>query len=896
MDNDLNELKKTGLRHLSNTSQCIVEEQNNELEFQKTSTKFSYKKRQILNQTNGFQSLQFSKGIIQVIGEKDAKNKPNLYNLNIDSESLNKNRSKNVEEQYEQKYRDIAIAENTTNKNDQRAYIAKERQNNKGLFDEANGFNIQRFLKRVAEEKLYGAFLQTLKNNDMQGQAINTQRRMQFSLYSPSKTSSQYEYNSQFNQSQNSSPNSIQKCGYETNYTLNSKMENTANKFYHSKRPFSTNQRAQADQLSSNINSFYNLGDSNTSREQQSANNVYQSRLKFNKNKFDLNNKSFYGNDQTIVPSYLTSEAGTDRQLVQGQDSYREMTPYSKDRRLETPSGKTGTQSIFVSAPMSSLLKKRQKHYSTSYNNDQDSTTIQQSPNIFQSNNSNQNQTERKIQSALRKTHYFSDIKQKNNHISIDSDFPPNKADQQRVQQVLAKSLAASPVFKRNEEGPYSQIMNRDSSMKKTNRSFQDIPSLTNNNLPSNKTLKYNFSTLKKKNDPDQFKMISANEWKERSISQQFKIIQSEGSLNKNNHSHYYHIKLNHKDQGLHQIFKKISNAPEQQQILNIRTTRANFRSYLLKRYHEGLVEKLISFLEIPLKVDYMTYVRLVEKMLNLTPKQKVVFCFILLDENEDGYICNSDMFSFLRKNQNKLTEIDIKNISRFAQTDLNSLVNYSNEDNELEKILIKKNNLTLTEYKLFQKKGVECLIPTTVKKDTLYHVSFQIIEHSNKYRQTVRQLEETKRNQLQDLKKSKNRVCNYIKDSSFCINFDQFEIHLSRMENILFIYFDILAYISLIQFSYIEYMNYDKMYYSNFQSYKSEQVEFKSAYAKLLKQYEENMIEIENQSKVQKPSSHIQIEKVNIPEKAQLNRTLTHRTTPMNQGSDQKNQSFSKN
>ncbi|KAL4505859.1 hypothetical protein ABPG72_013620 [Tetrahymena utriculariae] len=850
------------------------------------------KKRQILNQTNGFQSLQFSKGTIQVIGEKDAKNNPNLHNLNIDSESLNKNRSKNVEEQYEQKYRDIAIAENNTNKNDQRAYIAKERQNNKGLFDEANGFNIQRFLKRVAEEKLYGAFLQTLKNNDMQGQAVNTQRRMQFSLYSPSKTSSQFEYNSQFNQSQNSQPNSIQKCVYETNYTLNSKMENTANKFYHSKLPFSTNQRAQADQLSSNVNSFYNLGDSNTSREQQSTNNIYQSRLKFNKNKFDLNNKSFYGNDQKVIPSYLTSEAGTEIQLAQGKDSYREITPYSKDGRLETPSGKNRTQSIFVSAPMSSLLKKRQKHYSISYNNEQFSS-IQQSPNIFQAYS--QNQTERKIQSALRKTHYFSDIKQKNNNISIDSDFPQSKADQERVNQVLAKSLAASPMYKRNEEGPYSQIMNRDNSMKKTNHSFQDIPSLTNN-LPSNKTLKQNFSTLKKKNDPDQFKMISANEWKERSISQQFKIIQSEGSLNKNNHSHYYHIKLNHKEQGLHQIFKKISNAPEQQQILNIRTTRANFRSYLLKRYHEGLAEKFISFLEIPLKVDYMTYVRLVEKLLNLTPKQKVVFCFILLDENEDGYICNSDMFSFLRKNQNKLTEIDIKNISRFAQTELNSLVNYSNEENELEKILIKKNNLTLTEYKLFQKKGVECLIPTTVKKDTLYHVSFQIIEHSNKYRQTARQLEETKRNQLQDLKKSKNRVCNYIKDSSFCINFDQFEIHLSRMENILNIYFDILAYLSLIQFSYIEYMNYDKAYYTNFQSYKSEQVEFKSAYAMLLKQYDENMTEIENQSKAHKPSSHIQIEKVNIPEKVQLNRNLTHRTTPMSQGSDQKNQSFSKN
>ncbi|EAR95302.2 hypothetical protein TTHERM_00383620 (macronuclear) [Tetrahymena thermophila SB210] len=891
MDNDLNELKKTGLRHLSNTSQCIVEEQHNEMEFQKTSTKFSVKKRQILNQTNGFQSLQFSKGMIQVIGEKDAKNNPNLQNLNIDSESLNKNRPKNVEEQYEQKYRDIAIAENSTNKNDQRAYIAKERQNNKGLFDEANGFNIQRFLKRVAEEKLYGAFLQTLKNNDMQGQAVNTQRRMQFSLYSPSKTSSQFEYNSQFNQSQNTSPNSIQKCGYETNYTLNSKMENTANKFYNSKRPFSTNQRVQGDQLSSNVNSFYNLGELNSSREQQSINSAYQ-RLKFNKNKFDLNNKSFYGNDQTIIPSYLNSEVGTERQLVQDQDSYRETTALSKDRRLETPSRNNGNQSIFVSAPMSSLLKKRQKHYSISYNsNNEQVSSIQQSPNIFQSINANQNQTERKIQSALRKTHYFSDIKQKSNHISIDNDFIQQKQSQEGVHQVLAKSLAASPVYKRNEEGPYSQIMNRDNSMKKTNRSFQDIPYFTNN-LPSNKTLKQNFSTLKKKNDPNQFKMISASEWKERSISQQFKIIQSEGSLNKNNHSHYYHIKLNHKEQGLHQIFKKISNAPEQQQILNIRTTRANFRQYLLKRYHEGLVEKLISFLEIPLKVDYMTYVRLVEKLLNLTPKQKVVLCFILLDENEDGYICNSDMFSFLRKNQNKLTEIDIKNVSRFAQTELNSLVNYSNEDNELEKILIKKNNLTLTEYKLFQKKGVECLIPTTVKKDTLYHVSFQIIEHSNKYRQTVRQLEETKRNQLQDLKKSKNRVCNYIKDSSFCINFDQFEIHLSRMENILNIFFDILAYISLIQFSYIEYMNYDKTYYANFQSYKSEQVEFKSAYAKLLKQHEENMTEI----KPKQGSNHIQIEKVNIPEKIQLNRTLTHRTTPMNQGSDQKNQSFSKN
>lgn len=47
--------------------------------------------------------------------------------------------------------------------------------------------------------------------------------------------------------------------------------------------------------------------------------------------------------------------------------------------------------------------------------------------------------------------------------------------------------------------------------------------------------------------------------------------------------------------------------------------------------------------------MDYSEYVKILDKYLNLTKKQKILLLFILLDENEDGYICNADIFTFLK-------------------------------------------------------------------------------------------------------------------------------------------------------------------------------------------------------------------------------------------------------
>ncbi len=50
------------------------------------------------------------------------------------------------------------------------------------------------------------------------------------------------------------------------------------------------------------------------------------------------------------------------------------------------------------------------------------------------------------------------------------------------------------------------------------------------------------------------------------------------------------------------------------------------------------------------------------------------------------------------------------------------------------ETMLTKKIPINLAEFRLVARKGMDLLI-STVKKDTLYHRSFQVIEHSSESR-----------------------------------------------------------------------------------------------------------------------------------------------------------------
>lgn len=52
------------------------------------------------------------------------------------------------------------------------------------------------------------------------------------------------------------------------------------------------------------------------------------------------------------------------------------------------------------------------------------------------------------------------------------------------------------------------------------------------------------------------------------------------------------------------------------------------------------------------------------------------------------------------------MIENDIRGLIRFAQTKLNAFSGLVCDENEIEKILVKKPFLTLTEYKLLKKKG----------------------------------------------------------------------------------------------------------------------------------------------------------------------------------------------
>ena len=62
-------------------------------------------------------------------------------------------------------------------------------------------------------------------------------------------------------------------------------------------------------------------------------------------------------------------------------------------------------------------------------------------------------------------------------------------------------------------------------------------------------------------------------------------------------------------------------------------------------KYNEKTVERLINFLELPFNIDFTLYIKYINQLVNLTKKEVSLLCFMIYDTNEDGFLCNNDLF-----------------------------------------------------------------------------------------------------------------------------------------------------------------------------------------------------------------------------------------------------------
>jgi len=63
-------------------------------------------------------------------------------------------------------------------------------------------------------------------------------------------------------------------------------------------------------------------------------------------------------------------------------------------------------------------------------------------------------------------------------------------------------------------------------------------------------------------------------------------------------------------------------------------------------KYHKGMTERILRMLDLKGSVALPTFVsKLNDNLLSLRKRDQLAFCFRLLDLNEDGKICLTDLY-----------------------------------------------------------------------------------------------------------------------------------------------------------------------------------------------------------------------------------------------------------
>jgi hypothetical protein len=94
----------------------------------------------------------------------------------------------------------------------------------------------------------------------------------------------------------------------------------------------------------------------------------------------------------------------------------------------------------------------------------------------------------------------------------------------------------------------------------------------------------------------------------------------------------------------------------------------------------------------------------------------------MLLDQNGDGKVCNSDLFHHFKNGiNNQMVQRDLNSIMSFVRERYTLYENLNREESIPEKIVLANQHLTLSEYRILQKKAADYELCPDSKKDTIY-------------------------------------------------------------------------------------------------------------------------------------------------------------------------------
>ncbi|KAL4464131.1 hypothetical protein ABPG74_006068 [Tetrahymena malaccensis] len=330
-------------------------------------------------------------------------------------------------------------------------------------------------------------------------------------------------------------------------------------------------------------------------------------------------------------------------------------------------------------------------------------------------------------------------------------------------------------------------------------------------------------------------------------------------------------IKLDKNNLQLIQHFKDISNKCNEQYFFLVSLNRKQLEEYLNLRYPEQLTQRILNFMECPQEMNFRQFRKWIERFNSWTINDILFFCFYIFDFNQDGLICQTDVFDILRNKQTQMLELDFKQISRFVAIKIKYTKNLENLIEEpLFPELYQQKNLTYMTYrkiaenedfgekekflkkiKEHKEKGVNLTLFSIWDQYKDRFLDQREIEEEIQLQESLEQNEKKKLKGIMSL--GKGEYTKYFKsDKKFKLNFNQFKSIFIREKP--FFFYDLLACLSLYKQEDIEYP-YDIL------------TEFTSQICKLIqirnaKEQQEKQQAIDNQMTAEKMNK-IQVQKI---------------------------------
>ncbi|KAL4471088.1 hypothetical protein ABPG72_006469 [Tetrahymena utriculariae] len=327
-------------------------------------------------------------------------------------------------------------------------------------------------------------------------------------------------------------------------------------------------------------------------------------------------------------------------------------------------------------------------------------------------------------------------------------------------------------------------------------------------------------------------------------------------------------IKLDENSIIAQEYFKLISGKEDSQHLQFIRINTNQIKQYLCSLYDNHSAELLMAFLDLPQIISYQNLINKIEQFANCSNQEFCLFAFLLYDINNDGYICNQDLYNRWKASNNQMGQEDVNHMVRYAQyqlnkrqqalqtikllkqqqrvkqedSDFNCDQNEENDTFELENSIIKGNkHISFQRYRQLKSKNSINLPEIQSRKYTYYLKSFQVQEHYSHQRLIQDEIDNSK--QIE-----KSVVCKQVQYSKltgdFNLNFQHFsEIFRTEAPQIVY---DMIASLTGYMFNEINYP------YSEQENFQQKMVTFKNYQIKLSVQQEHNKYDLlENKSQL---------------------------------------------